>query len=103
MEWIIAKHNSAFDGTLLDKVEGSPAAVRKLLVRMVNEDRAHEAADGDNSWDLGTENEEDVLELAEATLYAVGCYNDFHIDYTAKPLEFMDLHVLDDTGHFIIR
>ena len=91
MKWIVTRHMSSLDGTVITMAEGSADAIKKHLVRMVQTDKALEkTADGD-TWNLGTENPEDVQvdKCGLHTLYAFGSYDDFHIDYTAKPLDYL--------------
>lgn len=96
MKWVIARHMSSMDGTLLNMVEGSVEDVKEHLVKLVKDDREDEARNGDDSWDFGTESVDEVQvnEQGVESLYAFGSYNNFHIDYTAKPVNCLPLRKL---------
>ena len=86
MKWIIARHNNNLDGTMLFQMDGSTEAVKEYLVEMVKQDREN---DKDSTWIGGTESTEEVKEKSFKTLYAYGSYYDYHIDYTAKPIDLI--------------
>lgn len=91
MKWIVTRHMSSFDGTVITMAEGSVDAIKKHLVRMVQTDKALDKAENGDTWNFGTENAEDVRvdKCRLYTLYAFGAYDDFHIDYTAQPLDWL--------------
>ena len=89
MKWIITRHMSSMDGTIITMAKGSADEIKKHLVRLLKTDKALEKTEGHDSWNFGTEDIEDVEvdKCGTGTLYAFGAYDDFHIDYTARLLD----------------
>ena len=89
MKWIITRHMSNMDGTVITMAKGSTDEIKKHLVRMVKTDKALEKTDGHDSWNVGTEDIENVEanKCGTGTLYAFGDYDAFYIDYTARLLD----------------
>lgn len=80
-EWIIVICNSDVDGAVIQRVYGDKKKVRKVLVRMVLEDKNR---DPDN-YISGTESENEVEDMdKDKKLYAFGVYSLYNIDYTAQ-------------------
>ncbi len=90
-EWIIAKHISTLDDIRMIRVEGDLDKIKDLMVKLVLDDKKAEAECYDGgTWERGSDTPEKVIvDYAEHTLYACGCYADFHIDYTAQPSAYM--------------
>ncbi len=79
--WIIGTGGSEADAVYLYKATGTKDEIKRLLLHLVMEEKA----ENDDSWDSGTESVDEVEERGDGTLYAYGCYSDYHSDYTAQP------------------
>ena len=77
-EWIIAIANTESNGVVLRRAYGDEAAIRRVLVGMVKEDRDRDP----EKYDSGTEKPGEVDE-ENGVLDAGAVYTDYHIDYTA--------------------
>lgn len=79
-KWIIGTGGSEADDVFLYKATGTRDEIRHLLLHLVMEERK----DNEDIWDSGTEDINEVEDRDDGSLYAYGCYTDFHSDYTAK-------------------
>ncbi len=93
MKWIIARHNSNLDATMFYQANGNAEEIKEYLVEIVRADKENEGLSSgcgkDSTWDFGTESIDEVQEKPFNSLYAFGSYYDYHIDYTARPIEFI--------------
>ena len=80
--WIIGCGGSNADGVGFTKVFGDKEDVKGILVSLVNETRQ----DDNETCYYGTESSDEVEERPTGSLYASACFNDYHIDWEAKPL-----------------
>ena len=79
--YIIGIGGSEADGVNVHRVRGTKQQVKKHLVDLVNRDRVNDS----DAWEYGSEKIKDVEERQDDSLYAYGCYSDYHIDYQAVP------------------
>ncbi len=92
--WIIGICNTRADGVRLVRFYGSKDEVKEQLLFLINEDRSE---DTDN-WEHGCESVDDIETEDNGLgyeLYGYGCYNNYHIDYTAK--EISSIRTLENT------
>ena len=85
-EWIVGIGGSETDNVLVYKATGSKAEIKRLLLKLVSDDRKED----EDIWDTGTEKISEIKERADGSLYAYGCYSDYHTDYTATPVETIE-------------
>lgn len=81
-KWLIAIGGSDADDVIIYETEGNQEEIKKLLLtEFVNNDRKNNP----EGWDFGTENTSEVQMRDDGSLYAFGCYRDFHhFDYVAR-------------------
>lgn len=85
-DWIIAVSNSEADGIVINRFYSTEQETKKLLIRMVQEDREKD----EESFEYGAEGLEDVENNGSGTLNASAIYAHYHIDYTAKDWAYVD-------------
>lgn len=78
-DWIVTISNSCCEGIFIHRFYGTDDEVKKLLIRLVEEDRIKD----EYNYKHGTELKEDISVLFN-DYYAYGNYDYYHIDYTAK-------------------
>lgn len=78
--WIVSVGGSDMDAAYSDIVRGTQSDVCNYLYDLVEQDKIAT----DDYWTYGTESPEDVDINPDGTLYAYGCYENSHIDYSAK-------------------
>ncbi len=83
--WIIGISGSDADDVFVYRVFGTKAQVKKCLVNEVKGDKQECEEDGYDDWEHGTTSTGSVEERPNGTLYAYGCWNNHHNDYTATP------------------
>ena len=92
-KWIIAIGNTEADGVRMLYAIGSVDQIKRALVELALEDKAND----EESFDYGTDDvsgvEETVdMEINEVTeLNAYNVFSDYHIDYTAKRLDSIQM------------
>ena len=91
--WAIAVCNTDADGIAQSRVYGTKEQVKGHLVALVKSDKREDSLMG-NRWECGYTRKKDVLERADGSLYACGMYSSYHIDYTAKPEDRMEVKAL---------
>lgn len=82
-EWIIAISSSDTEGIRILRYSGTEDHVKQKLIDLVAEDRNSL----EETWNYGTETVEDVEDVSNGLgyeFYAIGNYEGFHVDYTAK-------------------
>lgn len=79
IDWIIAECCSEADGAELRRFFGSEAEVRMLLLQLVRESRENDP----DSYDNGTESEEEVGSYCSGWLNAYASFSSYHVDFTA--------------------
>ena len=79
--YIVGMGGSEADGVDIRKVRGTKQQVKKYLVDLVDQDRSNDP----DAWEYGSEKIKDIEEKSDGSLYAYGCYSDYHIDYQAVP------------------
>lgn len=84
-DWILGIGGSVMDGVALSIIHGTKEQVKEHLLNCVLGEKA--LADNEGDWDFGTESIEEIQERDDGSLYAYGCYYDFHTDYEATPME----------------
>lgn len=82
MDWIIGQCNTSLDGISFFRFSGTKEEVKQKLVDLIAADKKLYKDD----WEFGCGEVEDIKE-EYGECYGYGCYHDFHIDYTATPLE----------------
>lgn len=85
-DWIIAVSNSEADGIIINRFYGTEQETKKLLIRMVQEDREKD----EESFEYGTEEPDDVEDSGSGTLNASATYAHYHIEYTAKEWAYVN-------------
>ena len=80
--WIIGCGGSDADGVGFEFAVGDVDDLKHILFDKVERDREYD----EENWTHGTESVDEVEERATGTVYAYSCFNDYHIDYEAKPL-----------------
>ncbi len=86
-DWIIGVGGSELDDVLVFKFTGTVRQAKLKLLDMIKEDRAGEEF---QDWWSGTENIEEIQEFANGRLYAYGCWDNYHIDYSATPTDAIE-------------
>lgn len=82
-DWIIAISSSDMEGIRILRYSGTEDHVKQKLVDLVAADRNSLK----ETWNFGTETVEDVEDVSNRLgyeFYAMGNYEGFRIDYTAK-------------------
>lgn len=65
---------------------GTKEEVKRKLLDMIQEDREEDKV----NWEYGTETVDDVQDRGCLEFYAYGCYSDYHIDYSAVLLVYLE-------------
>ena len=81
--WIIGKCCSAEDGVSFYKFTGTKTETKQKIVDMV----LHDKENNIDEYDYGSESIDDITEYLDYQLEGTGVYSDYHIDYSAEPLE----------------
>ena len=84
-DWVISITNTEGSPCLI-RAYGTKEEVKKYIVCLVKEDKE---GDADN-WDFGTETINDIYEERDELL-AESVFNDYRINYHAKPFHLMDM------------
>lgn len=86
-DWIIGIGGSEADGVDMHRFHGTEYQAKRHIVNLVKEDRRNNAG----CFEYGTEKIEEVeARTYDGSLYAYGCYSDYHIDYEAARLDKME-------------
>ena len=88
-KWIIGVGGSLMDDVRVFTFTGTKKQAKQKLLDMVNEDRREEEACNGEEWWSGTESVDEVDEQADDHLYAYACWDNYHIDYSATPVNKM--------------
>ena len=80
--WMIGICSSATDGVYLTTFKGTEDEVKEILMKEVEKDKANDL----ELWDHGTLSTDEIA-WQDDSLYAYGCYHDYHIDYSAKKID----------------
>ena len=96
-DWIIGICCSASDGVNLWKFSGTKDEVKAKLFSLIEEDRENDF----ETWEHGTESIDEIAErntireIVEGNcvpeLYGYGSYYDYHIDYSAKVIDHIEI------------
>ena len=92
-KWIIAIGNTEADGIEMLYMIGDVDQIKRALVELALEDKDND----EKSFDYGTEDISDVDETVDnktnnvTALNAYNVFSDYHIDYTAQRLDFMQM------------
>lgn len=78
--WLIGAGGSEMDGVSMERVFGTESQVRQYLFSMVQDNRESNP----DCWEYGTESEDEIQTQYDGSLYAYGCYSDYHVDYAAR-------------------
>lgn len=87
-KWIIAKCNTDGDGIDVYRFHGTVQQTKEKLLSMIKEDIAEDS----ESYCHGNENVEDIKYVGNGMgyeFYGYGCYDNYHIDYTAKEVNYI--------------
>ena len=84
-DWIIGIGGNEVDGVKLHRFYGTESQAKRHLIDLVKKDKLTDR----ESFDYGTEKISEVEVRANGSLYACGCYLDYHIDYEATRLDKM--------------
>ena len=93
-KWIIAIGNTEADGVRMLYAIGSVDQIKRALVKLALEDKAND----EESFDYGTDDVSGVDETVDVginevtELNAYNVFSDYHIDYTAKRLDSIQMH-----------
>ena len=79
-DWIIAVANTEADGAVLYRFNGTEDQTKKMLVRLIKEDRSNDR----ERFDCGTLTSKEIDLQFGKKLYGYAVYSDYHIDYTAE-------------------
>lgn len=82
-DWIIGISCSETDGVVLYRFYGNKEEVKEKLLSLIKEDKDNDV----ENWDYGCESVDDITDETDIfglSFYGYGCYEDYHIDYTAK-------------------
>ena len=82
-EWIIAVANTESDGVKIYKMTGTEDQVKNHMMKLVKEDKAADKEE----YEYGTENKKEIEVQNDGTLQGYNCFVNYHIDYTAMPLD----------------
>lgn len=92
-KWIIAIGNTEADGVKMLYAIGDADQIKQALVKLALEDRDND----EKSFSYGTDDVSDVVETVDGEtnevteLNAYDVFSDYHIDYTAQRLDFMQI------------
>lgn len=100
-DWIVAICNTAGEGVDIFKFQGTKQEMKEKLLSLIEEDRYEN--DGSylgEPWECGTESVDEISEISTikeivsgdsvTELYGYGCYQTFHIDYTAREVNHIE-------------
>lgn len=82
-EYIVGICNTDADGVSIYRVVGTQREVMHYLLDAVKEDKVNAR----EAWEYGSTRMKDIECRFDGSLYAYGCYSDYHIDYEATPVE----------------
>ena len=92
-KWIIAIGNTEADGIEMLYMIGDVDQIKRALVELALEDKGND----EESFNYGTEDISGVAEIVDnktnevTALNAYNVFSDYHIDYTAQRLDFMQM------------
>lgn len=92
-KWIIAIVNTEADGVKMLYAIGDADKIKQALVKLALEDRGND----EKSFSYGTDDVSDVVETVDGEtnevteLNAYDVFSNYHIDYTAQRLDFMQI------------
>ena len=92
-KWIIAIGNTEADGVKMLYAIGSVDQIKRVLIELALEDKGND----EESLNYGTEDVSEITETVDANinevtvLNAYNVFSDYHIDYTAQRLDFMQM------------
>ena len=92
-KWIIAIGNTEADGVNMLYAIGSVDQIKRVLIELALEDKGND----EESFNYGTEDVSEITETVDANinevtvLNAYNVFSDYHIDYTAQRLDFMQM------------
>lgn len=92
-KWIIAIGNTEADGVRMFYAIGNVDQIKRVLVELALEDKGND----EESFNYGTEDMSSVEETVDdktnevTVLNAYNVFSDYHIDYTAQRLDFMQM------------
>lgn len=87
-DWIVAICNTGGEGVEVFKFQGNTQKMKEKILTLVEKDRYDDCGE---PWDFGTEELNDIEERDDGNeLYAYGCYQTYHIDYTAKKIDCIE-------------
>lgn len=92
-KWIITIGNTEADGVKMLYTIGSADQIKRALVKLALEDKGND----EKSFEYGTEDISDVDETVDnktnevTALNAYNVFSDYHIDYTAQRIDFMQM------------
>ncbi len=92
-KWIIAIGNTEADGVKMLYAIGSVDQIKRVLIELALEDKGND----EESFNYGTEDVSEITETVDANinevtvLNAYNVFSDYHIDYTAQRLDFMQM------------
>ena len=83
-DWIVGVGGTDVDGVKMHRFHGTVHQVKQHLVNLVDIDRTN----NQDYFEYGTEKIKEVeTRTHNESLYAYGCYSDYHIDYEATRLD----------------
>lgn len=92
-KWIIAIGNTEAYGVKMLYAIGSVDQIKRVLIELALEDKGND----EESFNYGTEDVSEITETVDANinevtvLNAYNVFSDYHIDYTAQRLDFMQM------------
>lgn len=92
-KWIIAIGDTEADGVKMLYAIGSVDQIKRVLIELALEDKGND----EESFNYGTEDVSEITETVDANinevtvLNAYNVFSDYHIDYTAQRLDFMQM------------
>lgn len=91
--WIIAIGNTAIDGIELYQYSGTINEVKALLLEFVNRDKQRDEKDDYlmGCFKNGPKTVDDIDDTNPSALYTNAEYETYHIDYTAKEIDSIDI------------
>ncbi len=84
-DWIIGIGGTEVDDVLVYKFTGTEYQAKCKLLQMLKNDIANDK----DGYDYGTETVSEVDVQSDGRLYAYSVYSDYHIDYSATPVEIL--------------
>lgn len=92
-KWIIAIGNTEADSVRMFYAIGNVDQIKRALVELALEDKGND----EESFDYGTDDVSDIVETVDGEinevteLNAYNVFSDYHIDYTAQRLDFIQM------------